>query len=93
VHPRSPDHAARCLRVLGELGLVAVERSSATVRCTITSEERVELERSSAYCAYARTWQQGLRFLNEQTPKATQNGTLTAEQASSRPSSRVPQAA
>ena len=31
------------------------ERSSATVRCTITSEERVELERSSAVCAYART--------------------------------------
>jgi single-stranded-DNA-specific exonuclease len=67
-HPKSPAHAARCLRVLGELGLVAVERSSATVRCTITSEERVELERSSAYCSYARTCQEGLRFLNEQTP-------------------------
>jgi hypothetical protein len=70
-HPRSPAHAARCLRVLGELGLVAIERSSATVRCTITNEERVELERSSAFCAYARTCEEGLRFLNEQThPKA-----------------------
>jgi single-stranded-DNA-specific exonuclease len=66
-HPRTPAHAARCLRVLGELKLVSVERSSATVRCTITSEERVELECSSAYRAYARTCEEGLRFLNEQT--------------------------
>jgi hypothetical protein len=28
---------------------------------------RVELERSSAYCAYARMCEKGLRFLNEQT--------------------------
>jgi single-stranded-DNA-specific exonuclease len=67
-HPRSPAHAARCLRVLGELRLVAAERSSATVRCTITSQERVELERSSAFCSYARTREEGLRFLNELTP-------------------------
>ena len=86
-HPRSPDHAARCLRVLGELGLVAVVRSSATVRCTITSEERVELEGSSAFCAFARIREQGLRFLSEQTfPKA-------AGTAPSRTSPRVQQAA
>jgi hypothetical protein len=66
-HPRSPDHAARCLRVLGEVGLISVERSSATVICTITSEERVELERSSAFRALARTCEEGLRFLSEQT--------------------------
>jgi single-stranded-DNA-specific exonuclease len=66
-HPRTPAHAARCLRVLGELRLVSIERSSATVRCTITSEERVELEGSSAYRAYARKCEEGLRFLNEQT--------------------------
>jgi hypothetical protein len=71
VHPKSPAHAARCLRVLGELGLVAVERSSATVRCTITCEQRVELERSSAYCSYARTCEEGLRFLNELTRPQT----------------------
>jgi hypothetical protein len=71
VHPRSPRHAARCLRVLGELGLVVTERSSATVKCTITSEERVELERSSAFCAYARACEEGLRFLSDQTPPAT----------------------
>jgi single-stranded-DNA-specific exonuclease len=66
-HPRTPVHAARCLRVLTDLGLVAVERSSATVRCTITSEERVELESSSAYRAYSLLCEEGLRFLNEQT--------------------------
>jgi hypothetical protein len=82
-HPRSPAQAARCLRVLGELGLVAVERSSATVRCTITSEERVELERSSAFRAYARRCEEGLRFLSDQTQ-------LTAAQTMNR---KVPQAA
>jgi single-stranded-DNA-specific exonuclease len=83
-HPRSPAHAARCLRVLGELGLVAVERSSATVRCTITSEERVELERSSAYCSYARTCKEGLRFLNELTrPETARMAGATATPATS----------
>jgi single-stranded-DNA-specific exonuclease len=78
-HPRSPDHAARCLRVLGELGLVAVERSSATVTCTITSEERVELERSSAFRALSRICEEGLRFLSEQTRvEARQTGARMA---------------
>ena len=82
-HPRTPAHVARCLRVLGELNLVSIERSSATVRCTITSEERVELERSSAYRAYARSCEEGLRFLNEQTVETVERTT----------SSRVRQAA
>jgi single-stranded-DNA-specific exonuclease len=89
VHPNSPAHAARCLRVLAELGLVAVERSSATVKCTITSEERVELERSSAYCSYARTCEEGLRFLNQltrlQTPRiATPTATPAASSRAKR---------
>ena len=87
-HPRTPAHAARCLRVLGELGLVAVERSSATVSCTIISEERVELERSRAFCSYARTCEEGIRFLNELTPPAAP---LTA--APMAPASREQQAA
>ncbi len=78
-HPRSPIHAARCLRVLGELGLVSTDRSSATVKCTITSNERVELERSSAFRAYARMCEEGLRFLSEQTRPTA------APTASSRP--------
>jgi single-stranded-DNA-specific exonuclease len=74
-HPRTPAHAARCLRVMRELRLVSIERSSATVRCTITSAERVELERSSAYRAYARKREEGLQFLNEQTPRRTERTT------------------
>jgi single-stranded-DNA-specific exonuclease len=94
-YPRSPAHAARCLRVLTELGLVAVERSSATVRCTITSEERVELEGSAAYRAYSRLCEEGLKFLNEQTPQkarppAIRTRPATAAPAASRP---VPKAA
>jgi single-stranded-DNA-specific exonuclease len=86
-HPRTPLHAARCLRVLGELGLIAVERSSATVSCTITSEERVELERSHAFCSYARTCEEGIRFLNELTSRATDKAAQTV------PPSREQQAA
>jgi hypothetical protein len=66
-HPRTPALAGRCLRVLAELGLIALERSSATVRCTIISRDRVELERSGAYRAYATRCQRGLRFLNKAT--------------------------
>ncbi len=80
-HPGSPAHAARCLRVLGELGLVDVVRSSATVRCTISNEERVELERSNAYGSYVRRYEQGLRFLNDQTPP---KGATTAARTASR---------
>jgi single-stranded-DNA-specific exonuclease len=91
VHPRSPVQAARCVRVLVELGLVAIERSSATVTCTITSDERVELERSSAFRAYARRCEEGLRFLNELTPpRAAPTATRTAARPASR---RMPEAA
>jgi single-stranded-DNA-specific exonuclease len=66
-HPRGPALVGRCLRVLGELGLAVVDRSSATVRSTMTNAERVSLERSTAFAAYARLYEEGLRFLSEQT--------------------------
>jgi single-stranded-DNA-specific exonuclease len=65
-HPRTPAAAGRCLRVLVELGLAEVVRSSATVRCTIIDNRRVDLERSKAFVAYDRVYQEGLRFLSEQ---------------------------
>jgi single-stranded-DNA-specific exonuclease len=65
-HPRTPTAAGRCLRVLLELGLAEVVRSSATVRCTIIDNRRVDLERSKAFVAYNRVYQEGLRFLSEQ---------------------------
>jgi single-stranded-DNA-specific exonuclease len=64
-HPRSAALVGRCLRVLAELGLVELERSSATVRCTITARERVELERSQAFNTYTALYQEALRFLSE----------------------------
>jgi hypothetical protein len=63
-HPRSPALAARCLRVLGELGLLELERSSATVRCTNIGEGRVDLERSPAFRHYTKIYEEGLRFLS-----------------------------
>jgi single-stranded-DNA-specific exonuclease len=63
-HPRSPALAGRCLRVLDELGLVELERSSATVKCTIIGEGKVNLERSQAFHHYTRIYEEGLRFLN-----------------------------
>jgi single-stranded-DNA-specific exonuclease len=66
-HLRPPALVGRCLRVLGELGLVELERSSATVKCTIRPlERRVELERSEAFRAFAASQREGLRFLSKQ---------------------------
>jgi single-stranded-DNA-specific exonuclease len=65
-HPRSPALAGRCLRVLAELGLVAVERSSATVRCTIIGEGKANLEHSQAFLHYRKIYEEGLRFLSGQ---------------------------
>jgi single-stranded-DNA-specific exonuclease len=63
-HPRSPALAGRCLRVLSELGLLELDRSSATVRCTIIGEGKVNLERSQAFRDYTRIYEEGLRFLS-----------------------------
>jgi single-stranded-DNA-specific exonuclease len=66
-HPRPPALVGRCLRVLGELGFLELERSSATVKCTIRPlQGRVELERSVAFRAFAASQREGLRFLSEQ---------------------------
>lgn len=71
-HPRAPAVAGRCLRVLRELGLARIVRSSATVSCTIISSGRVELERSEAFRVYTSLYREGLRFLDEPAqPKRT----------------------
>jgi single-stranded-DNA-specific exonuclease len=66
-HPRPPALAGRCLRVLDELGLIELRRSSATVTCTITSVEPVELERSPAFRACSALHREGMAFLSQQT--------------------------
>jgi single-stranded-DNA-specific exonuclease len=60
---RSAASAARCLRVLNELGLVHGEPEGGSGRVGVVSSEGTELERSAAYRAYGARHQEGLRFL------------------------------
>jgi len=73
-HPRTTLQAARCIAVLEQLDLVAAEPSTATVRCTMTSTGRANLEQSSAFADCTRRLHEGLRFLQ----------TLTAEKETRR---------
>ncbi len=68
-YPRSPVVAGRCLRVLDELSLANLDRSSGTLRCTITNGGRADLERSQAFRACARAAEEGHRFLETLTPE------------------------
>jgi hypothetical protein len=61
--PRSPEAAARCLRVLGELGLLQGEPRGGDGSVGVVSSEGTELERSAAYRAYGARHQEGQRFL------------------------------
>ncbi len=65
-HPRSPEQAGRCVRVLEQLGLVAWEGDGARRALRVVSSEGTELERSSAFVAYARRLEEGRRFLSRQ---------------------------
>jgi single-stranded-DNA-specific exonuclease len=62
-HPRAPESAARCFRVLSELGVVRGMPAGGGGTVMVVSSERTELERSSAYRAYGARHQEGLRFL------------------------------
>lgn len=61
--PRAPETAARCLRVLTELGLVqgAPEGGGGTVG--VVSSGDTDLERSAAFRAYSARHQEGTRYL------------------------------
>jgi single-stranded-DNA-specific exonuclease len=53
-HPRPPEVAARMVRVLRDLGLVAYERDGAGhPACRVLDAPRTALEKSAAYRAYA----------------------------------------
>jgi single-stranded-DNA-specific exonuclease len=64
--PRSPEVAARCLRVLEELGLVRRVSEPHDAVLGVVSSEATELERSAAFVAYRRHCEEGTRFLKEQ---------------------------
>jgi single-stranded-DNA-specific exonuclease len=61
--PRSPEAAARCFRVLDELGLVqgAPEGGDGTVG--VVSSEGIDLDNSEAFRAYGARHQEGLQYL------------------------------
>jgi hypothetical protein len=61
--PRAPETAARCLRVLQELGLVRGSADGGDGSLGVVSSEATELERSDAYRAYGARHQEGQRFL------------------------------
>jgi single-stranded-DNA-specific exonuclease len=59
---RSPVVAARCVRVLAELGIAQLSGDPGARRLGIVSSERTELERSAAWRAYTVRYEEGLRF-------------------------------
>jgi single-stranded-DNA-specific exonuclease len=65
---RSGAQAGRMLRVLAELGLIAVDRDQG--RVALLSGARTELERSPSFVAYERRLKDGRRFLRSATAQA-----------------------
>jgi single-stranded-DNA-specific exonuclease len=63
-HPRSAEAAARCLRVLVELGLVEGSPLAGDGSVGVVSSEGTELERSAAFRAYGARHQEGLKYLD-----------------------------
>jgi single-stranded-DNA-specific exonuclease len=62
-HPRTPEGAARCFRVLDELGLVHGSPDGSGGVVGVVSSEGTELERSAAYRAYGARHQEGQQYL------------------------------
>jgi hypothetical protein len=60
---RTPEAAARCTRVLGELGIAGFGSQGGSRWIGVVSSERTELDRSGAWRAYRRTHEEGRRFL------------------------------
>lgn len=65
-HPRGPEVAARCFRVLSELGLIEGEPDSGRGTVGVVSSEETSLDRSTAFRAYGARYQESLRFLERQ---------------------------
>src|SRR4051794_30316843 len=61
--PRTPETAARCVRVLCELGLCEWPADRATGALRVLSSERTDLGRSRAYGACLARHQEAIRFL------------------------------
>jgi hypothetical protein len=62
-HPRGPEAAARCFRVLAELGLVRGSPEGGSGTVGVVSSDGTDLERSEAFRAYGALHQEALRYL------------------------------
>ncbi len=65
--PLPPEVAARCLRVLTELGLVAGEPSGGAGAVGVVSSEGTELERSAAFRAFRKDHSEAAQYLARPT--------------------------
>ena len=64
--PRGPEAAARCFRVLTELGLLDGDPDHGRGEVRVVSSEGTDLERSAVYRAYSARYEEGRRFLEGQ---------------------------
>jgi single-stranded-DNA-specific exonuclease len=62
-HPLSPESAARCLRVLAELDLVAGDANRGAGTVGVVSSGQTDLERSAAFRAYRADHSEAQRYL------------------------------
>ena len=62
-HPRSPELAARCMSVLGELGVAAIEAETGCRRLGAVSSDQTDLGRSAAFRAGGARREEGKRYL------------------------------
>jgi single-stranded-DNA-specific exonuclease len=62
-HPRAPEVAARCFRVLDELGLVQGSPDAGSGTVGVVSSSETDLERSAAFRAYGALHEEALRYL------------------------------
>jgi single-stranded-DNA-specific exonuclease len=67
-HTRSPALAGRLVRVLAELHLVSLDRDRPALE--VPAAQRTALERSAAFRAYTKRYEDGLRFLTDTTAQA-----------------------
>ncbi len=64
-HPRSPEAAARCFRVLADLKLVRGSPEGGGGSVGVVSSKGTDLENSEAFAAYGRRHREGLRYLEQ----------------------------
>jgi hypothetical protein len=61
--PRQPEVAARCFRVLAELGLLSGTLEAGDGTVGVVSSEGTDLERSATFRAYSARFKEGKRYL------------------------------